>query len=59
MNRQLKLTQIYDELIESRTSKKIFFEEMEKLNKQKIFLGNISQKLYNENCFVKFLNEFI
>ncbi len=31
MYRQLKLTQIYDELMERRTSKKIFLEKMKKI----------------------------
>lgn len=46
MNRQLKLIQIYDELIESRTSKKIFLEKIEKIIPWDEWLGIIKPCYY-------------
>lgn len=46
MDRQLKLTQIYDELIESQTSKKIFLEKIEKIIPWDEWLGIIKPCYY-------------
>lgn len=46
MNRQMKLTEMYDELLEGRTNKKIFLEKMEKIIPWDEWLGIIKPCYY-------------
>ena len=49
MNRELKLTQIYEELLESQTSKKIFLEKIEKIIPWDEWLGISNRSVIKES----------